>query len=710
MTHALTRSPHPPLTSSSSAASLPSFSVPAVMPLSSSSSAVSVVPLKAPQPPLFLDASHFTSLMKEHQSNIAQQQRSLMQQHQHQQPAMPLRPLPHPPPSAASSPGSSPSAADLTSASPSATSLALSSSLPLSWSSQRAGDSFTSGFPPSMFSSLSLQRGAPGAPGQQLFAASPSPPPAAAAAAAQQLQALASSSAAASSASASSGQSSQSEQTAGSELSYTPLSSPSPFYPASPPGSLQSFSSLYPQPPSPALPSVSPFPVHSAYFPTDLHTYAAQSQQAYMQMVKGLVTAQSGGVMALDSAASGGGKRKAEAQQYLAGSAASAAAAAAVAAAAAAAAAGGPSSGRHSACAVCHSAKTSCNGQRPCDRCIRLDRQSLCVDRPRKQPTRSDKKRDSSGSSSKKLKLEQSADEQHADDHKPAKQSSRDKKGREHEDEKEGGSGSGASSSKEMNGAAAPVKVESSSSSAASRPASSAPSSSLSPAGDLRRLVSNHSTGSTSSSSAASTPSSPASTAPAAHDDNTIEVSTASAASSLPAERRLSSTYLRMHQLHHTRTAIADAIKQGLATPAQVHFLLSYLGAVLHPDDFSQLLRPSQSSAASAAAAMPGELISASGVYVPRYVFNFACSPLEPIPDCAVLGMDFATLQIMKAEPGVALAAMNWEQQESTTASSSSSRRGRYSHGSRHAGSREDGEHYRGGQGIRGRTKRRCSS
>ena len=49
----------------------------------------------------------------------------------------------------------------------------------------------------------------------------------------------------------------------------------------------------------------------------------------------------------------------------------------------------GASGGRHSACQVCHSAKTSCNGQRPCDRCVRLDRQSLCVDRPRKQPIRS---------------------------------------------------------------------------------------------------------------------------------------------------------------------------------------------------------------------------------------------------------------------------------------------------------------------------------
>lgn len=41
---------------------------------------------------------------------------------------------------------------------------------------------------------------------------------------------------------------------------------------------------------------------------------------------------------------------------------------------------------RKTACSSCHTAKTSCNGKRPCVRCVRLDRQSECIDRVRKIP------------------------------------------------------------------------------------------------------------------------------------------------------------------------------------------------------------------------------------------------------------------------------------------------------------------------------------
>ena len=40
-----------------------------------------------------------------------------------------------------------------------------------------------------------------------------------------------------------------------------------------------------------------------------------------------------------------------------------------------------PISYRKSSCLLCHRAKTSCDGRRPCDRCIRLDRQEQCVER-----------------------------------------------------------------------------------------------------------------------------------------------------------------------------------------------------------------------------------------------------------------------------------------------------------------------------------------
>jgi hypothetical protein len=38
------------------------------------------------------------------------------------------------------------------------------------------------------------------------------------------------------------------------------------------------------------------------------------------------------------------------------------------------------------ACSLCHSQKTRCCGQRPCQRCIKMDRADRCVDRPRQRP------------------------------------------------------------------------------------------------------------------------------------------------------------------------------------------------------------------------------------------------------------------------------------------------------------------------------------
>ena len=290
--------------------------------------------------------------------------------------------------------------------------------------------------------------------------------------------------------------------------------------------------------------------------------------------------------------------------------------------------------GRHSACAVCHSAKTSCNGQRPCDRCIRLDRQSMCVDRPRKTPVRSDKK---------KAKKEEGEQEKEADKGKKVK--------REHDNGAEDAGSKrvkGEDGVEEESGKASDVVKKEPSYLAP--PATAA---TLDSPTAIRRDVSSHSSHSSSDSASSATPSSPASTT---HE--LIDVAT-STLSSEP-ERRLSTTYLRMHQVYPTRGAIADAIRNGAVTPLQVHFLLSYLSAVLHTDDFKQLLQPMQSAPSSSfvspnrpvsSNALPSDLVSDRGIYTPRFHFNFGCSPLEPVDDNTEGLIDFATLQIVRVDP-----------------------------------------------------------
>ena len=286
--------------------------------------------------------------------------------------------------------------------------------------------------------------------------------------------------------------------------------------------------------------------------------------------------------------------------------------------------------GRHSACAVCHSAKTSCNGQRPCDRCIRLDRQALCVDRPRKTPVRNDKKKSSkeegeTGKEGEKVK----------------------KVRREHENgtEEAGSKRVKGEESVEEEGVEA-TKKES------STLAPTATTASLDSPALVRRGVSSYSSHSSSDSASSASPSSP-------HHD--LIDAAASALASEP-ERRLSTTYLRMHQVYPTRGAIADAIRNGAVTPLQVHFLLSYLNAVMHTDDFKQLLQPLHSASSStpssllsptrplSSTTLPSDLVSERGVYIPRFHFNFACSPLEPVDDNTEGLIDFATLQIIRVD------------------------------------------------------------
>ena len=638
-----------------------------VIPLSSSS--LSLLPLKPPQPPLLIDPSGFNALVKEH--------------HQRQQqmitaPSLtPVRPLPFPSPSHPTDPSttSSPSTAPST--------LALSTTpISLHWHGPPRPDFST----PSPFQPVfpfNRQTGGQFT-GPGLSFPSPSPPP-------QPQPTTGGGQTGSSSASPSS----MAELSPAESPAFTPLQSGATalLFPQSPPSTaIQSFAASYghqqQQPPSPMV-SVpfdrsasalsSPFPshaAHSTYFTTpDLSAYQQQQHAAYMQqMMKGMVTVQGGGggVMGMEAV---GVKRKDMHAGYIGpttipptGSAAAAVAAAASAAAAAAAAAAAGAGGRHSACQVCHSAKTSCNGQRPCDRCIRLDRQSLCVDRPRKQPMRTDKKKGggSSGSSSK----DSSGQKKHKRDSAEGEGEAHSSGGRVKEEKET------HSSEQQQNGSSSLLKAEAPQSSSSvpstshTASTSSVPSNLLQEPGSLPRAVSAHSNHSSSSSTDSSTSSSACSVAAAAED--VIDVTTATAASEV--DRRLSSTYLRMHQTQATRTAIAHGISQGKATPSQVHFLLSYLAAVLHPDDFHQLLHPtlnpSSSSSSSSSSSepttltLPGDVVNDQGVYVPRYAFNFAKSSLEPIDDSPTLGMDFATLQIIRGEPS---AALNWDDDTADT-------------------------------------------
>ena len=300
--------------------------------------------------------------------------------------------------------------------------------------------------------------------------------------------------------------------------------------------------------------------------------------------------------------------------------------------------------GRHSACAVCHSAKTSCNGQRPCDRCIRLDRQSMCVDRPRKTPVKSDKKKTKSedGEQTKQVekggkKVKREQDSNGTDDTTATKRIKA-------EESVEEESGKAAAVAKKETASLAPPTIAPT---AAATTASTLDSPSV-----FRREVSSHSSHSSSDSVSSVTPSSPA-----GPTDELIDV--ASSTLSSEPERRLSVTYLKMHQVYPTRAAIADAIRNGAVTPLQVHFLLSYLNAVMHNDDFKLLLQPLQSAPASSAlvsptrhlSSLPSELLNERGMYTPRFSFNFGCSPLEPVDDNIVGLIDFATLQIVRVDP-----------------------------------------------------------
>ena len=303
--------------------------------------------------------------------------------------------------------------------------------------------------------------------------------------------------------------------------------------------------------------------------------------------------------------------------------------------------------GRHSACAVCHSAKTSCNGQRPCDRCIRLDRQSMCIDRPRKTPVRSDKKKGGA-----KEEGEQAKDTDKAKkvkgkrEHDNGAEDAGNKRIKGEEGVEEGsGKVRGDVVKKEL-----PSLVPPSNSTKIESPSA------------VRRDVSAHSSHSSSDSVSAASPSS---SSPASPSDELIDVATSSSLAALASassepERRLSTTYLRMHQVYPTRGAIADAIRNGAVTPLQVHFLLSYLNAVLHTDDFKQLLQPLQSSSTPSSlvspsrglssSSLPSDLVSDRGVYIPRFHFNFGCSPLEPVDDNNDGLIDFATLQIVRVD------------------------------------------------------------
>ena len=146
-----------------------------------------------------------------------------------------------------------------------------------------------------------------------------------------------------------------------------------------------------------------------------------------------------------------------------------------------------------------------------------------------------------------------------------------------------------------------------------------------------------------------------------------IDVSTQTSSGSESVERRLSSTVppppsdwhatQRRHRVRHSA---------GPGHPyCRCTFLLSYLAAVLHPDDFHQLLHPTaaqlpsprppppRTTAELAASACPAMCSTRQSEYtVPRYVVQLRKAVLwTPSMTALMLGMDFATLQIICGQP-----------------------------------------------------------
>ena len=304
---------------------------------------------------------------------------------------------------------------------------------------------------------------------------------------------------------------------------------------------------------------------------------------------------------------------------------------------------------RKSSCLLCHRAKTSCDGRRPCDRCIRLDRQHLCVEREksRGRGKQANKKRKASdaeqrdGTAAAEDKDED--DKEDEADHSSAADESRD-----------------SSSPHPADGALPAPAALGSSASAPPPPAPSPP--------------------------AASSPF--ASSSPAAPElssqEELVNVD----------DRELSSTMLRV--LQSDQVSVPSIIQRAASRknmPAQaMQALISYIGSSLHPDDYRTFMsqldadhrRADQPAdgAGGTAAASAGSSSSISdisdrmfvrlpdGRVMPRVLFTFRRSGFDAMPD-SDRQVNIAMLTVYRAPPAAQAAGQKQQQQPSSAAAAS---------------------------------------
>ena len=257
---------------------------------------------------------------------------------------------------------------------------------------------------------------------------------------------------------------------------------------------------------------------------------------------------------------------------------------------------------RKSSCLLCHRAKTSCDGRRPCDRCIRLDRQDQCVERTK-------------GSSKRKPvvvgKKRKTGEDGGEDDSK--------------EDEHEKGDGDDEEALSPL-----PQPAPSTTTAAASPSGASSTSSSASSASSPPALPS-----SSSASGAILTESG---------ENNLISVS----------ERELSSLMLRILQSEQVaiRSLLRTASQRKMIPDMAFQALISYLANALHPDDYSAFMIWIDSEGSEADSLDRLQIRLPDGKRMPRVLFTFRKSSLVALPDSEI-AVNTAQILVWRVKPGV---------------------------------------------------------
>ena len=272
---------------------------------------------------------------------------------------------------------------------------------------------------------------------------------------------------------------------------------------------------------------------------------------------------------------------------------------------------------RKSSCLLCHRAKTSCDGRRPCDRCIRLDRQNLCVERVRPKGGTATKKK-TAGKKGKKEAEEEKDDDDEDEDVTVKKEHEEDKEDKEDKDKDE-----------EMDDQTAKSDDKSKADSASTGSTSPLPKPntitlSLVPAG---------------------------SSSPGASSSSSLFGSEALVGVD---ERELSSTFLRV--LQSDQVQIQSILKQASVRksipPMAFQAFISYIANSLHPDDFSAFLNSldvtnGDKKGMEALEVDRLHVRLPDGRLMPRVLFTFRKSSLDALPD-SERGVDMAMIYIYR--------------------------------------------------------------